>query len=183
MKNLSHLLSLCALFAALLVSSGCVQNHYRTTNRAVGRAPYVGSPEWLTWVDLKVDTRYANGNRPDPGTQEWYAIVDHVVFSDASRDYYRNVYRREYNEDHQRYYRTTEGPTRRYNYASSRYGPARFSGTGADGRYAYNSSSGYKLGTVEWRRAVTNVILAGKVPPPPPRSDPWDDPLTPISNR
>jgi hypothetical protein len=166
MKNLPQILSLCAVSAALLVSSGCVQDQYRTNPNArytVPRSPYVGSTEWLTWVDNKVDTRYANGNRPEPGTQEWYAVVDHVVFSDHSRDYYRNAYRNQYSgSDYQGYARTQDGTTRRYNYAGG---------------------SGYKLGTLEWRRAVTNVILTGKVPPPPPRSDPWDTPLTTTSDR
>ena len=31
--------------------------------------PYIGSPEWITWVDRNVDTRYANGIRPEPGSQ------------------------------------------------------------------------------------------------------------------
>jgi hypothetical protein len=176
MKKLFHLLSLCTVSAALLVSSGCVQNQSRTTGHyTVPRAPYIGSKEWLTWVDNKVDTRYANGNRPEPGTPEWYAVVDHVVFSDTSRDYYRNVYSREYNQDYQRYYRTGQGPTRRYNYASNTSGDYGYRG--------YSSNSGYKLGTLQWREAVTNVILTGKVPPPPPRSDPWDTPLTTTSDR
>ena len=37
----------------------------------------------------------------------------------------------------------------------------------------------YCLGSMEWKRAVDAQIAIGHVPPPPPRSDPWDAPLAP----
>ena len=162
MKNLTKILALFILAAVLLSASGCVQNqprHY--TRRAVPRSPYIGSPEWITWVDHKVDTRYSNGIRPDPGSQEWYAIVDHVVFADYSHDYYRSVYRDQYRDDYRRNY---GGRGTRYNYV--------------DHDYRDNRKS-YRLGSIEWKRAVDAEILSGRVPPPPPRSDPWDAPLAP----
>ncbi len=180
MKNLPKILSFCGLVALLITTSGCVQDQYRREVRSVQRSPYVGSPEWLNWVDLKVDTRYANGVFPPPGSHEWYAIVDHVVFSNHSRDYYYDVYRNEYAQDYRRHYASNNvTTTRRHNYADNYYGPARFASR--SGSYDYGSS--YKLGSLEWRRAVTAVILSGRVPAPPPRSDPWDTPLAPSSDR
>ncbi len=162
MKKFSQLLSLFVLAVMLASVSGCVQNqprHYVRSNRLVPRSPYIGSPEWITWVDHKVDTRYSNGIRPDAGSQEWYAIVDHVVFADYSNDYYRNIYRDQYRKEYQRDMRTR------------------------DGRYADHDYRGdrktYRLGSIEWKRAVDAEILSGRVPPPPPRSDPWDAPLAP----
>ena len=162
MKKLSQILSLCAFAALLFAISGCVQNQpHRETRRGVPRSPYIGSPEWITWVDHKVDTRYSNGIRPDPGTQEWYAIVDHVVFADYSHDYYRSVYRDQYRDDYRRSY-----ASRGTNYSI------------ADRDYRDNRKR-YRLGSIEWKRAVDAEILSGRVPPPPPRSDPWDAPLAP----
>ena len=162
MKKLSQFLSLCVLAAVLLTASGCVQNQpHRETRRGVPRSPYIGSPEWITWVDHKVDTRYSNGIRPDPGTQEWYAIVDHVVFADYSHDYYRNVYRDQYRDEYRRNYGNRGAA---YNYVDREY---------------RDNRKRYRLGSIEWKRAVDSEILSGRVPPPPPRSDPWDAPLAP----
>lgn len=181
MKNLPFLLPVCALAAVIISSSGCVQDqerrYVRGSTRAVPRSPYIGSPEWITWVDHKVDTRYANGIRPDPGTQEWYAIVDHVVFSNYDKDYYRGVYRNEYREDYRRQYRTNSSYRRPAN--PNYIGPARFDSRYDDSRDYRNDRKRYKLGTVEWKRAVDARILTGRVPAPPPRSDPWDAPLAP----
>lgn len=213
MKKLSQFLSFCALAAVLLAASGCVQNQprrYVRSNHFVPRSPYIGSPEWITWVDHKVDTRYSNGIRPDPGTQEWYAIVDHVVFADYSNDYYRNVYRDQYRSDYQRYYGIRDGRTTSRNYADYNdrgdrpvrgdYSGDSFPRSGSTGdRYARSNyrdnyrytgeryshydyrgdGSRLRLGTVEWKKAVTYEIVNGHVPPPPPRSDPWDAPLAP----
>lgn len=186
MKKLSHLLSLCALATALLFTSGCVQNQDpRYVRGTVPRHPAIGSPEWLTWVDHRVDTRYSTGQRADPGSQEWYAIVDYQVFRrDTYNDYYPNSY---YGRDGSRTnYATRQGSVRgNYPRGSSRdryYGPARFSDR--DGDYRSNRTSDdkrrrYRLGTIEWKTAVTNIILSGRVTAPPPRSDPWDAPLSP----
>ena len=172
MKKLSHFHSLGVLAAVLLAASGCVQDQPRRyVRRGVPHSPYIGSPEWITWVDHKVDTRYSNGIRPDPGTQEWYAIVDHVVFADYSHDYYRTFYHDQYRND----YRRTYGHDGYY-HNGKYYGPARF-GT-RDGSYADHHPD-YRLGSIEWKRAVDAEILSGRVPPPPPRSDPWDAPLAP----
>ena len=198
MKKLSRFPSLCILAAVLLTLTGCVQNQRRSvrSNRSVPRAPYIGSPEWITWVDHKVDTRYSSGIRPDAGSQEWYAIVDHVVFADYSNDYYRNVYRDQYRDDYRRNYRTDDGRYPGHNYAGSYYRGDRsvrsdYRGDGyARSGYDYRrngydrpdyrgDSSRSRLGTVEWKRAVTYEIVNGHVPPPPPRSDPWDAPLAP----
>ncbi len=190
MKKLAHFLSLCVLAAVLLAASGCVQDQPRRyVRRGVPHSPYIGSPEWITWVDHKVDTRYSNGIRPDPGTQEWYAIVDHVVFADYSHDYYRSVYRDEYRNDYRRNNPARDGYYNRGNYygrdnfnnRGSYYGPARFGsrdGYSRDGYYGDNRRS-LRLGSLEWKRAVDAEILSGRVPPPPPRSDPWDAPLAP----
>lgn len=163
MKNLPSFRSLCGLAAVLLIASGCVQHqprrYVRGSARSVPRSPYIGSPEWITWVDHKVDTRYANGIRPDPGSQEWYAIVDHVVFSDLQKDYYRNVYRHQYRNDYRRPAGARDAAYRDTSYRRDR--------------------KRYRLGSVEWKRAVDTEILSGRVPPPPPRSDPWDAPLAP----
>ena len=166
MKKSSHFLSLCALAAMLIAASGCVQNQprrYVQSTRSVPRSPYIGSPEWITWVDHKVDTRYSNGIRPDAGSQEWYAIVDHVVFADYSNDYYRSIYRDQYRKEYERNHRTRDGR----NYPNYN-----------DGAY-HGDRKAYKLGSIEWKRAVDAQILSGRVPPPPPRSDPWDAPLAP----
>ncbi len=183
MKSPTHLLVICGL-ALLITASGCVQNqnprYVRGSYRAVPRSPYIGSPEWITWVDHKVDTRYANGNRPDPGSQEWYAIVDHVVFSDFQKDYYRGVYRDQYREDYRRNFGTEPGYGNSRNYASNYTGPAQFDSRGGSYR---RDGKRYRIGTVEWKRAVDAEILSGRVPPPPPRSDPWDTPLVPTSDR
>jgi len=162
MKNLLFLLSICGLATVLTANSGCVQDqrrYVRGNARSVPRSPYIGSPEWITWVDHKVDTRYANGIRPEPGSQEWYAIVDHVVFSDLHKDYYRNVYRNQYRNEDRR-----PAASRRATDRDNSYRPDR---------------KRYRLGSVEWKRAVDAEILSGRVPPPPPRSDPWDAPLAP----
>ena len=168
MKKPPQFLALCALAAVLLATSGCVQNQPRRhvrSNQLVPRSPYIGSPEWITWVDHKVDTRYSNGIRPDPGTQEWYAIVDHVVFADYSNDYYRSIYRDQYRKAYERDLRTRDGRSiHNYNYANDKYGENR---------------KRFKLGSIEWKRSVDAEILSGRVPPPPPRSDPWDAPLAP----
>lgn len=167
MKKLSHLFSLCVLAAMLLAASGCVQDQprrYVRSNRTVPHSPYIGSPEWITWVDHKVDTRYSNGIRPDAGSQEWYAIVDHVVFADYSKDYYRNIYRSQYRNEYRRSFRTGDGRAMDH--------------SKVDADYRANRKR-YKLGSIEWKRAVDSRILSGRVPPPPPRSDPWDAPLAP----
>ena len=166
MKKTSRFLSLCALAAMLPVISGCVQSqprHYVHSIHIVPRSPYIGSPEWITWVDHKVDTRYSNGIRPEAGTQEWYAIVDHVVFADYSNDYYRSIYHDQYRKEYERDLHTHDGHYN-HNYADDNYGENR---------------KRYKLGSIEWKRAVDAQILSGRVPPPPPRSDPWDAPLAP----
>lgn len=164
MKNLSKTLSVCSLAAVLLASSGCVQDQTRRVRSAhyVPRSPDVDSKQWITWVDQKVDTRYANGQRPEPGSEEWGAIVDYIVFSDRDRGCYRTVQRR---------------TTSRRNYASDYCGPARFSTR--DGSYR----GVYSVCSLQWRQAVTTEILSGRVPAPPPRSDPWDTPLAPNSDR
>jgi len=162
MKKLFQLPSLFVLAVMLVSVSGCVQNqprHYVRSNRLVPRSPYIGSPEWITWVDHKVDTRYSNGIRPDAGSQEWYAIVDHVVFADYSNDYYRSIYRDQYRKEYQRDMRTRDGRYVDHDYRGDR--------------------KNYRLGSIEWKRAVDAEILSGRVPPPPPRSDPWDAPLAP----
>ncbi len=165
MKKLSHLFSLCLLATLLATVSGCVQDQSRRYGRGgVPRSPYIGSPEWITWVDHKVDTRYSNGIRPDAGTQEWYAIVDHVVFTDYGKDYYRNLYRNEYRNEYRESLRMGDGRALEHNYA--------------DADYRENRKR-YRLGSIEWKRAVDARILGGRVPPPPPRSDPWDAPLAP----
>ena len=183
MKKLSLLLSLCALAAVLLTTAGCVQDQPRRSvhgSRKVPRSPYIGSPEWITWVDHRVDTRYANGIRPDPGSREWYAIVDHVVFSDHSRDYYRNRYSNEYRDEYRRYYGTRADYRVRHNYADNYYGPARFESRDGSNRGDYGRD---RLGSIEWKRAVDARILSGRVPKPPPLSDPWDTPLGTTSDR
>ncbi len=97
MQKLSHFLSLGLLAGVLTMLAGCAHNRgstelsegYSKDGVRWPNGPVIGSPEWLTWVDKRVDTRYANGVRPDPGTQEWYAIVDYEVFT---RDYYNDHY-------------------------------------------------------------------------------------------
>ena len=159
MKNLSLIL---ALTAVLLAATGCVENQPRRHGRhGVPGSPYIGSPEWITWVDHKVDTRYSNGVRPEPGSQEWYAIVDHVVFADYSRDYYRSVYRDQYRKEYQQNFRNNAAYRR-----------------DADSAY-WGDRKHYPLGSIQWKRAVDTELLSGRVPPPPPRSDPWDAPLAP----
>ena len=93
----------------------------------------------------------------------WYAIVDHVVFADYSNDYYRSIYRDQYRKEYERNHRTPDGR----NYPNYN-----------DGTY-HGDRKAYKLGSIEWKRAVDAQILSGRVPPPPPRSDPWDAPLAP----
>ncbi len=162
MKIPSQFIAFCALAVVLLVTSGCVQDQPRRyVRRGVPASPYIGSPDWITWVDHKVDTRYANGVRPDPGTQEWYAIVDHVVFADYSRDYYRSIYRDQYRSEYRRSFGERGGA---HNYADREY---------------RDNRKRYPLGSIEWKRSVDAELLSGRVPPPPPRSDPWDAPLAP----
>jgi hypothetical protein len=80
------------------------------------------------------------------------------------------------NRDRPAYYRGdySTGDTRdRY------YGPARFGERDReDGRNRDNRSR-YKVGSLAWKHAVTEALLSGRVPKPPPRSDPWDQPLAP----
>ena len=57
------------------------------------------------------------------------------------------------------------------------YGPARFNER--DQQTNRNNRSRFKVGSIEWKHAVTEALLTGRVPKPPPRSDPWDQPLAP----
>ncbi len=57
------------------------------------------------------------------------------------------------------------------------YGPARFGDRDDGGSRKYRSN--LKLGSLKWKRAVTEALLSGRVPKPPPRSDPWDSQLAP----
>ena len=181
MKKLSHIPALCAAAAVLLATSGCVQNQDpRYRSGSVPRNPAIGSPEWLTWVDHRVDTRYSTGVRADPGSQEWYAIIDYQVFR---RDYYNDYYPNSYNRNAS--YRSNYAGRQGYRSGDSRssYGGGR---TFRPARYAYRDNRQYvderrryRLGSIEWKNAVTSIILSGRVPAPPPRSDPWDAPLSP----
>lgn len=186
MKKLAHILALCAVAAVLLTTSGCVQNQDpRYRSGSVPRNPAIGSPEWLTWVDHRVDTRYLTGVRADPGSQEWYAIVDYQVFRrDYYNDYYPNSYDR--NASYRSNYADRQGyrsGDSRYSYARDRYyRPARFADRERDyrdNRHYVDERRSYRLGSIEWKTAVTSIILSGRVPAPPPRSDPWDAPLAP----
>ena len=57
------------------------------------------------------------------------------------------------------------------------YGPARFGDRDDGGSRKYRSN--LKLGSLNWKWAVTEALLSGRVPKPPPRSDPWDSQLAP----
>lgn len=57
------------------------------------------------------------------------------------------------------------------------YGPARFGDRDDGGSRKYRSN--LQLGSLKWKWAVTEALLSGRVPKPPPRSDPWDSQLAP----
>lgn len=219
MKKITQLLILCALAGVLLGTSGCAgPNTYRYGKRYVSHGPLVGSPEWISYVDQRVDTRYANGQRPDPGSAEWYAIVDHVVFADYSRDYHRSYGRDQFSYPDRNYYPLDQygDSERRYTIDRGPAGARRYAGSRPnenDSSYADSDRSSssvrasdknfrpidtrrekarffercrpiedrprYCVGSMEWKRAVDAALAVGHVPPPPPRSDPWDAPLAP----
>ncbi|MEI8107028.1 MAG: hypothetical protein WCI46_04360 [Verrucomicrobiota bacterium] len=136
----------------LIFSSACVQDQPRRstyTPRSVPRSPTIGTPEWLTWVDHHVDTRYASGPRAEMGSQEWYAIVDYQVFR---------------GNKHLDYYPSGRHDRRTYRKNDPQYVDLRRT---------------YRVGTIEWKNAVTQLIINKQVAPPPPLSDPWDAPLAP----
>ena len=228
MKTPTKFLSLCSIVAVLISVSGCVNDYNSGYSKNSRSCPPIGSPAWIIWVDQRVDTRYSTGHRADPGSQEWYAIVDYQVFDrfyhtdyypngyyrddsyrsnpDRYFDGYRNGYRgdlrseyrgdlrsdnrgenrndsvTDYNSDYRNDFRT--GPPAEYLHRGERrsyYGPARFAGRDAGYRYypKYRGHRSYRLGSIEWKTAVTNVILSGRIPRQAPRSDPWDAPLAP----
>ena len=91
MKKLFPILTLCAVTAVLMLTSGCVRDYDSKSVRGyryVPNYPEVGSPAWVKWVDDRVDTRYANNRRAEPATQEWYAVVDYYVLRSFDWDYY-----------------------------------------------------------------------------------------------
>ncbi|MCE9611466.1 MAG: hypothetical protein K8R23_14815 [Chthoniobacter sp.] len=240
MKKLLPLLALCAAAVLMILTSGCVQDYdtrYRSGYRYVPRHPEIGTPAWVDWVDKKVDTRYANNIRPEPGSQEWYAIVDYYVLRGDNFDYYPTGYYRDYPYRRSDYFGDPEGvgysdgsranvtydrsnvdyggyrtgrrtsdyyhppyhfrdryadstSARKVGYYRGDYasgdtrdrytGPARFGHrTYASGDHRNRNRRTYKLGSLEWKHAVTAALLSGRVPKPPPRSDPWDAPLSP----
>ena len=209
MKKLSQILALGTLAALLLFTSGCVQDQPRRYGRGyVPRGPEIGSPDWITWVDHRVDTRYANGVRPDPGSQEWYAIVDHVVFADYSRDFHRSYERDQFNYPDRNYYpNDAYNDSDRREFTSRRYASSRHPADADYAGYDRSSSKNFRplntrnreyegvryfercdpppeprrpcLGGMKWKRAVDARLKSGRIPAPPPRSDPWDAPLAP----
>ncbi len=247
MKKSLPILTLCALTVVSFLTSGCVRDYDSKSIRGyTTNHPEVGSPEWVRWVDNRVDTRYANNVRAEPATQEWYAIVDYYVLRGFDWDYYPTgdyrAYRRTYagegdrtdygNEgyrierygndyprsDYRTYrsrndYSSNDSPTyrSRNGYASNgrwvegsrssyrSYGSARagyyrgdyasaetrdrYSGPARFGQRDYrshrNNRSQFKVGSLEWKYAVTDALLSGRVPKPPPRSNSWDAPLAP----
>lgn len=241
MKKLLPLFTLGTLAILMFLTSGCVQDYdarYRTGRRSVPLHPEIGTPAWVSWVDGKVDTRYANNVRPEPGSQEWYAIVDYYVLRGDNFDYYPTGYYRDfpyrrsnYSSDADRTSYTSEGvttnssydrthsdygeyrtgrrtsdyyhPDPRYrsrygdpslrtprgydrgDFASSNtrdryYGPARFGQrTYASSGHRNRNQHHYKLGSLEWKHAVTHALISGRVPVPPPKADPWDIALSP----
>ena len=209
MKKYTKFLSLCVLAVTLLVASGCAHHQSdRYGRRYVPNGPEIGSPDWINWVDQRVDTRYANGVRPDPGSQEWYAIVDHVVFGDYSRDYYRSYELDQYSYPDRNYYPGYNygDSDRRYSsgrrYSSNRsfdddrpaakdyrplgvyHEPNRGPWCKPDRRFSERCGPPEDrrrrcIGNMEWKRAVDARLRSGRIPPPPARSDPWDAPLAP----
>ena len=170
MKKLAHILSLCAVAAVLLATSGCVQNQDpRYGSGSVPRSPAIGSPDWLTWVDHRVDTRYLTGQRADPGSQEWYAIVDYQVFR---RNYHNDYYPNSDQRGNDRSGYVGDRTSRPGSYACRER-------DNRDNRQSVDQRRRYRLGSIEWKNAVTSIIISGRVPAPPARSDPWDAPLAP----
>jgi hypothetical protein len=170
-------------------------DHRVDTRYANGVRPDPGSQEWYAMVDHVVFADYS---------RDYYRAYRRNAFAYPDRNYdptdISNDSDRRYTID-RRYAGDSYSRDRRYS-SVPRGSDERTSDTGT-GRTSYKDTRPlepyryrqpvrfregcvpvddrpyYCVGSMEWKRAVDAALGSGRVPIPPPRSDPWDAPLAP----